>query len=71
MSTVLFWFRNDLRLHDQPALCAALTSGATRLLPVIDACPRPMNARPGAFARVGAHRRAFTAAALRGLQCKA
>ena len=34
MSTVLFWFRNDLRLHDQPALGAALTSGATRLLPV-------------------------------------
>ena len=35
MSTVLFWFRNDLRLHDQPALRAALTSGATHLLPVV------------------------------------
>ena len=34
MSTVLFWFRSDLRLHDQPALRAALTSGATHLLPV-------------------------------------
>ena len=67
MSTVLFWFRNDLRLHDQPALRAALTSGATRLLPVV-CLPAPDEPTPWGFARVGAHRRAFTAAALRGLQ---
>ena len=67
MSTVLFWFRNDLRLHDQPALCAALTSGATHLLPVV-CLPAPDERTPWGFARVGAHRRAFTAAALRGLQ---
>lgn len=66
MSTVLFWFRSDLRLHDQPALHAALASGATRLLPV--AClPAQDEAAPWGFARVGPHRRAFTAAALRGL----
>ena len=67
MSTVLFWFRNDLRLHDQPALRAALTSGATHLLPVV-CLPAPDEPTPWGFARVGAHRRAFTAAALRGLQ---
>ena len=67
MSTVLFWFRNDLRLHDQPALRAALTSGATHLLPVV-CLPAPDESTPWGFARVGAHRRAFTSAALRGLQ---
>ncbi|HVL43398.1 MAG TPA: deoxyribodipyrimidine photo-lyase, partial [Acidovorax sp.] len=66
MSTVLFWFRSDLRLHDQPALRAALTSGATHLLPVV-CLPAPDESTPWGFARVGAHRRAFTAAALRGL----
>ncbi len=30
---VLFWFRRDLRLHDNRALCAALTSGF-RVMPV-------------------------------------
>ncbi|MBD9407211.1 DASH family cryptochrome [Acidovorax sp. ACV02] len=67
MSTVLFWFRNDLRLHDQPALQAALASGATHLLPVV-CLPADDETTPWGFARVGAHRRAFTAAALRGLQ---
>ena len=66
MSTVLFWFRNDLRLHDQPALRSALTSGATHLLPVV-CLPAPDESTPWGFARVGTHRRAFTAAALRGL----
>ena len=66
MSTVLFWFRNDLRLHDQPALHAALTSGATHLLPVV-CLPAPDERTPWGFARVGSHRRAFTAAALRWL----
>ena len=66
MSTVLFWFRNDLRLHDQPALRAALTSGATHLLPAV-CLPAPDERTPWGFARVGSHRRAFTAAALRGL----
>eukprot|EP01038_Epipyxis_sp_PR26KG_P018940 gene18940-26813_t len=60
MSTVLFWFRNDLRLHDQPALRSALTSGATHLLPVV-CLPAPDESTPWGFARVGTHRRAFTA----------
>lgn len=59
MSTVLFWFRNDLRLHDRPALHAALPSGGAHLLPV--ACrPVPEDTTPRGFARVGPHRRAFT-----------
>ena len=48
MSTVLFWFRNDLRLHDQPALRAALTSGATHLLPVV-CLPAPDERTPWAL----------------------
>ncbi|ART55481.1 deoxyribodipyrimidine photolyase [Acidovorax carolinensis] len=66
MSTVLMWFRNDLRLHDQPALHAALTSGATHLMPVVCQPPVDQVTRWG-FARVGPHRRAFVAAALRDL----
>ncbi|ART51406.1 deoxyribodipyrimidine photolyase [Acidovorax carolinensis] len=66
MSTVLMWFRNDLRLHDQPALHAALTSGATHLMPLVCQPPVDQVTRWG-FARVGPHRRAFVAAALRDL----
>ncbi len=66
MSTVIFWFRNDLRLHDQPALQAALTSGATHLLPVV-CLPPTQEITPWGFARVGPHRQAFVAAALHGL----
>jgi deoxyribodipyrimidine photo-lyase len=69
MSTVLFWFRRDLRLHDQPALQAALHSGATHLLPVV--CQPPVDEfTPWGFARVGSHRQAFVAAALRDLHAR-
>ncbi|CAN7511364.1 DASH family cryptochrome [Acidovorax sp. LjRoot66] len=64
--TVLFWFRSDLRLHDQGALAAALGSGATHLVPVH--CQPPADeAAPWGFARRGLHRRAFEGAALRDL----
>ena len=66
MSTVIFWFRSDLRLHDQPALAAALASGATHLLPVVCLAPAD-EATPWGFGRVGPHRQAFVAAALRDL----
>ncbi|CAJ0782944.1 Cryptochrome DASH [Ralstonia condita] len=64
MSTVLFWFRNDLRLHDQPALRAACASGAQHIVPVY--CHADYD-EPTAwgFARVGRHRRAVVSAALR------
>lgn len=66
MSTILFWFRSDLRLHDQPALHAAMHSGATHLLPVV-CLPSTDETTPWGFARVGPHRHAFAAAALRDL----
>lgn len=70
MSTILFWFRSDLRLHDQPALQAALqraqSSGTARLLPVF-CLPAEDEASPWGFARAGRHRRAFLAATLQHL----
>jgi len=66
MKTVLFWFRNDLRLHDQPALQAALASGARYLLPV--ACrPAPDEATAWGWERASPQRRAWLHGALRDL----
>lgn len=73
---VVFWFRNDLRLHDQPALhealnaCTALNARHPRagwLLPVFvhDAAQSATTA--WGFERMGAHRRAWLASALRDL----
>ena len=65
-STVIFWFRNDLRLHDQRALAAAQSSGASHLLPVY--CHAPAHeTTPWGFARKGPHRQAFEGAALQAL----
>ena len=33
MPTLIYWFRNDLRLHDNPAFCQAAAQ-ASALLPV-------------------------------------
>ena len=66
MKTVLFWFRNDLRLHDQPALQAALASGARYLLPV--AClPAPDERGAWGWERASPQRRAWRHGALRDL----
>lgn len=64
--TALFWFRRDLRLHDQRALAAALGSGATHLV-TVHCQPPSEEATPWGFARKGLHRQAFEGAALRGL----
>ena len=60
MKMILFWFRSDLRLHDQPALAHAIAlanqQGAT-LLPVH--CHAPDVPTRWGFERVGPHRRAF------------
>ena len=66
MSTVLFWFRNDLRLHDQPALQAACAPGTRRLLPVL-CLPDAQQATPWGFGRMGPHRRAWWASAIQNL----
>ena len=67
MSPVIFWFRNDLRLHDQPALHAALAQGARQLLPVL-CLPDAQAPTPWGFARIGPHRRAWLASAIHGLR---
>lgn len=66
MTTVLFWFRNDLRLHDQPALLAACASGAGHLLPVL-CLPQQEDASGWGFVRMSERRRAWHASAVRDL----
>ena len=67
MSPVIFWFRNDLRLHDQPALHAALAQGSRHLLPVL-CLPDAASPTPWGFARIGPHRRAWLVSAIHGLR---
>jgi deoxyribodipyrimidine photo-lyase len=66
--TVIYWFRRDRRLSDNPALTMAIaqthTMGA-RLLPVTLREPNP--ATQWGFARLGEHRLAFEAQSLTGL----
>jgi deoxyribodipyrimidine photo-lyase len=67
VSTVLFWFRNDLRLHDQLALQAACADGTRRLVPVF-CLPDANEMSAWGFARIGAQRLAWLAQALNDLQ---
>lgn len=58
MSTLIYWFRNDLRLQDNLALSNAL-AGARQWIPVyVDEDATARTTRWG-FARVSAHRRRF------------
>jgi deoxyribodipyrimidine photo-lyase len=66
MTTVLFWFRNNLRLHDQPALKMAC-SGDTRHLVSVYCLPNPEETSRWGFLRVGSNRRAWLADALHDL----
>lgn len=62
----LYWFRQDLRLHDNPALRhAARTSDI--LLPVFIHDPKHDQDTAWGFRRMGDHRRAFLRSALDGL----
>ena len=66
--TVLYWLRNDLRLHDNEAL-AALPAGTTALLPVY--CFDPVQLGPDAYLglpRTGPHRLPFLLETLADLQ---
>ena len=71
MRTTLFWFRNDLRLHDQRALKQAVehaqTHGQALLLVYVH---EPVQDAPTAwgFRRMGVHRRRFVADTLQDLQ---
>ena len=67
---VLYWLRNDLRLHDNEVL-AALPSTATALLPVY--CFDPVALGPDAYLdlpRVGPHRLPFLLETLADLQSR-
>ncbi|MBB3212099.1 deoxyribodipyrimidine photo-lyase [Herbaspirillum sp. Sphag1AN] len=65
MTTLLYWFRNDLRLHDNPTFGRACEQ-ASQLVPVY--CRPPETTTEWGFARRGVHRQTFTASALQGLQ---
>ena len=67
MSTVLFWFRNDLRLHDHPALQAACAAGHRHLLPVL-CLPDAAKDSGWGFPRMGPHRRTWWASAVGSLR---
>ncbi len=56
---VIFWFRRDLRLADNPALCAAARAGAVIALFVVD---------PDIVAPVGLTRAAYVAASVAALR---
>ena len=62
---VVFWFRHDLRLHDNPALAHAIQLARQRqtwLLPVVVLDPAQTTAiTPWGFARQGPHRSQFVA----------
>ncbi|WP_426115112.1 DASH family cryptochrome [Massilia sp. PWRC2] len=66
MASVLFWFRNDLRLHDQAALRAACAAGSASLLPVF-CLPSAQEMSDWGFVRSGGQRQRALAATLRDL----
>ena len=71
MRTTLFWFRNDLRLHDQRALHQAVAHakahGQRLMLVYVHDTAQDAHTAWG-FRRMGAHRRRFLADTLQDLQ---
>jgi deoxyribodipyrimidine photo-lyase len=64
---LVFWFRQDLRLHDHPALRVALDSGRP-VLPVYVWDARFDEEHPLGFARMGPQRRKFLEESLHALK---
>ncbi|MEY3410101.1 MAG: Cryptochrome, partial [Pseudomonadota bacterium] len=67
---VIYWFRNDLRLHDQPALQKAIETAQqqqTWLLPVYIHDTALLDKTAWGFERTSPQRNAWTAMALRDL----
>lgn len=67
MSTALLWFRNDLRLNDNPALNAAAEAHGS-LLPVFVLDERLLQAGPWGFVRLGPYRLKFLLESLADLR---
>lgn len=64
MNTLIYWFRQDLRLADNPAFTHACELADT-LLPVY--CTPVATSTPWGFERIGAHRRYFEQTAVSAL----
>jgi deoxyribodipyrimidine photo-lyase len=64
MNTLIYWFRQDLRLADNPAFSHACEL-ATTLLPVY--CTPVATTTPWGFERIGAHRQYFEQTAVSAL----
>lgn len=67
MSTAILWFRNDLRLHDNEALHAALEK-ADQIIPFYCFDQRLFEATPYGFKRCGAQRLRFLQESVQALQ---
>lgn len=62
----IYWFRNDLRLHDNPSLLRAIDASAT--LVCVYCHETPAVSGPWGFERLGPHRRRFLAQGLSSLR---
>ena len=69
MKTIIYWFRNDLRLEDNPAFSQACTD-AKYLLPIYIHQPYLEKDTPWKFPRVGEHRKVFLEQSLRELRAQ-
>lgn len=65
---ILCWFRNDLRLHDHPALSAAVAQGPVVPVYVLD--PRQLARTGFGFRRLGAYRAQFLLEGLADLRAR-
>ena len=67
MKTIIYWFRNDLRLEDNPGLAQACRD-ADYLLPVVIHDPQTTCLTAWGFERVGHHRQQFLNSAVKDLK---
>ena len=68
MTAIVYWFRNDLRLHDNPAFekaCCLAEQDRCELVPVY--CHAIEQTTRWGFTRAGPHRRHFVSTAVAGL----
>jgi len=68
-AATLYWFRQDLRLHDNPALAYACQTSLA-LLPVFVHDDKHLQDTQWSFPRMGVHRRRFQRGALDGLNAR-
>jgi deoxyribodipyrimidine photo-lyase len=69
MTCLIYWFRNDLRVQDNPAFARACKE-ATHVVPVFCHDPQASAVTPWGFERVGPHRRHFLVQGLADLSAQ-